>query len=137
MPCHTCSFRRVVVRGKTASLPGDTVMAGPVDKQPRISLASFLAAALHVKHLSPLIAILSLRPLGSMPLIQGPCHHHNFNMAVGRDILKHFLSLYPTGISSIIISSSTTKFYYCPIKYPFCLYSLSDHEDFVLILAKT
>lgn len=71
MPCHTCSFRRVVLRGTGASLPGDTVMAGPVDKQPGISLASFLAAALHVKHLSPLIAILSLGPLRSVPLFKG------------------------------------------------------------------
>lgn len=69
MACHTCSFRRVVVRGTAASLPSDTVMASPVDKQPGISLASLLAAALHVKHLSPLIAILSLGPLGNMPLI--------------------------------------------------------------------
>lgn len=69
MPCHTCGLRRVVIRGTAASLPCDTVMAGLVDKQPGISLAYFLAVALHVKHLSPLIAVLCLGPLGSMPLV--------------------------------------------------------------------
>lgn len=69
MLCHTCSFRRVVIRGTAASLPADIVIAGPVDKQPGISLASFLAAALHVKHLSPLIAVVSVGSLGNMPLI--------------------------------------------------------------------
>ena len=69
MSCHTCGFRRMVIRGTATSLPGDTVMVGPVDKWPGISLASFLAAALHVEHLSPLIVVLSLGPLGSMPLV--------------------------------------------------------------------
>lgn len=69
MPCHTVSFRRVVIRGTAASLSADTVMAGPVDKQLGISLACFLAIALHVKHLSPLIVVLSLGSLGNMLLI--------------------------------------------------------------------
>lgn len=69
MSCHTCSFRRVVIRGTATSLPSDTVMAGPVDKWHGISLASFLAAAFHVEHLSPLIAVLSLGPLENMPLV--------------------------------------------------------------------
>ena len=59
----------MAIRGTAASLPADTVMPGPVEKQPGISLASFLDAALHVKHLSPLIAVLSLGSLGNMPLV--------------------------------------------------------------------
>ena len=69
MLCHTCGFRRVIIRGTAASLPCDTVTAGLVDKQPGISLAYFLAVALHVKHLSSLIVVLSLGPLRSMPLV--------------------------------------------------------------------
>lgn len=91
MPCHTCSFRRVAVRGTAASLPADTVTPGPVDKQPGISLASFLDAALHVKHLSPLIAAEGL---------WGTCLYSKslvttlvFNMASGKAFQLLFASL--------------------------------------------
>lgn len=136
MPCHTCSFRRVVIRGTAASLPGDTVMASPVDKQPGISLASSLAAALYVKHLSPLTAILHLGPLGNMPLIWGPCRHPLFNMAAGENFSNSFcLSIQQAYHKSV--SLIYNQVLSCPVKYPFCLCSLSDHESFIFILAKT
>lgn len=62
-------FQKSDYKRDSSLLPCDTVMAGLVDKQPGISLAYFLAVALHVKHLSPLIVVLSLGPLGSMPLV--------------------------------------------------------------------
>lgn len=75
MLCHTCGFRRMVIGRTETPLPGDTVIAGPVEKQPGISLASLLAAALHIQCLPPLIGVLGLGSLGSMPLIWGLGHH--------------------------------------------------------------
>lgn len=113
MPCHTCGFRRVVIRGTAASLPGDIVMTGPVDKQPGVSLASSLAAALHVKHLPPLIAILNLGPLGTMPLSK--CIVTTLVFTLEGKTFQTPLSVYPTRLSPIGFSSSITKFYPCPL----------------------
>lgn len=136
MPCHTCGFRRVIIRGTAASLPGDKVMAGPVDKQPGISLASFLLVALHVKHLSLLITFLSLGSLRSVSLIQGPCYHPNFQHGWRGGFYKLFLPFHPTRISLVSISSPTSKFYHCPIKCPFFCGHLTDHWEFYTYLGR-